>query len=73
MDCSRHTTLDGGSDMITKCSWCKQPIAGWVPVGYPHHPDCFEYGERLMKMGWTPTRDYRDTPEIRKAMREQFQ
>ena len=44
-----------------------------MPVGYPHHPDCFEYGERLMKTGWTPTRDYIDTPEIRKAMREQFQ
>jgi len=88
--------------MITRCDWCKQPMAGWIPfltskvqaneivltkelydellqqtwnreVDEPHHPDCYKYGKYLMDMGWTPTRDYRDTPEIRKAMREQFQ
>ena len=58
--------------MITRCEWCKQPMASWIPANAPHHPDCYEYGKHLMEMGWTPTYGYIDTPEIRKAMREQF-
>ena len=58
--------------MITRCDWCKQVMADWIPANAPHHPDCYRYGLRLMEKGWTPTRDYHDSPETRKAMREQF-
>jgi len=55
------------------CSWCNQVIKGLVTDRVdPQHPDCFEFGVNLMEVGWTPTRDYEDTPEVRKAMREQF-
>jgi len=60
---------------MTKCDWCNQPLADWVPLipfDKPHHPDCHEYGKLLMEMGWTPTVGYKDTPETRKRMREQF-
>ena len=62
--------------MTHRCSWCGQYIQGLITDRVdPQHPDCFEYGRYLEEKGldWTPTRGYVDTPEVRKAMREQFQ
>ena len=61
-------------EKVIRCLWCKQHIPGKVEDwNNPAHPDCIEYGLRLMELNWTPTRGYVDTPEVRKAMREQFQ
>jgi len=62
----------GPSKVETRCEWCKQVMADWIPPGTPHHPDCYKYGLHLMEMGWTPTHGYVNTAEARKAMREQF-
>jgi len=71
-------------EKVIRCLWCKQPIIKGLTTDFndPHHPDCYEYGRHLndypdehgniLNVGWTPTRDYVDTPETRKAMREQF-
>jgi len=57
---------------VRKCDWCNQPLADWILIDTHHHPDCHEYGDCLIELGWTPTVGYEDTPETRKRMREQF-
>jgi len=61
-------------EKVIRCLWCKQYIPRWPVSDFsePYHSDCYEFGLHLMEVGWTPTRDYVDTPETRKAMREQF-
>jgi len=66
-------------EKVIRCMWCKQHIIKELTTDFtdldfktPYHPDCHQYGRLLIAVGWVRTRDYHDTPETRKAMREQF-